>query len=211
MIKMGFISHIKKSINLKKPVVREDEIWDKNRVKIISITGMPGAGKKIVRTELEKKGIPVVVMRHVVENKMRERGIEVNNRNLRDFATELRKRHGMDIVARECVPLIQEKNSDMVILDGIRSYEEVEFLKRKYGNDFYLIAIHSSSSTRFNRLRNRGKEWDMKNWEEFEWRDEKELSWGLGKSIAKADFMIVNEKGLKHVKKQTMKILKVIL
>lgn len=184
-----------------------------SHIKIIAITGMPGAGKKLVRQIIEKHGIPVVVMRHAVENEMKEKKIDSTNKKLRKYATKIREKYGMDIVARLCVPLIDNalKKSSALILDGIRSTEEINFFKQKYNSNFILIAVHAASKTRFVRLKKRGLKWDMKKKKDFDWRDEKELSWGLGNAIAKADYMIINEGTREELKQQTEKILKKIL
>jgi dephospho-CoA kinase len=181
-------------------------------MKLIALTGMPGAGKgEVKRIILKAKEIPIVVMRTVVEDEMRSKGIEVNNRNLRNYATELRDKHGADIVARKCAPLIREKNSDVAIVDGIRGLVEVELFKKEFGDDFHLISVHTSPKVRFDRLRKRGKEWDMKEWDEFVFRDKKELSWGLGNAIAMADHVIINEGSFEELEKQVKMIMKEIL
>ncbi len=162
-------------------------------MKIIAITGMPGSGKKTIRDELEKRGIPVFVMRTVVEDELREKGIEPTNEALREYATELRKKFGYDIVARKSLERAKALGSGTVVLDGIRGETEIEFLKSQKGVEFILIAAIASAETRFERLKQRGLQWDMKTKAEFEYRDNKELSWGLDKAIAMADYSIENE------------------
>ena len=43
------------------------------------------------------------------------------------------------------------------------------------------------------RLKSRALVWDPKDREEFDWRDKKELGWGLGDLIALSDYLIINE------------------
>ena len=181
-------------------------------MKMIATTGMGGSGKGEVLKYLETRGLKSVVMRTVVENEMRENGIEVNNKNLREYATELRKKNGMDIVAKMCLPLLKEmsKEKKTVLIDGIRSYEEVELFKREFGDDFVLIAVFASLKLRFERLKKRGEEWDMKTVGELEWRDKKELSWGTGNSIALSDFIIDNSGTLKDLQKKVDEVLEKI-
>ncbi len=176
---------------------------------IIATTGMGGSGKGVVLKYLESKGLRSVVMRTVVENEMRSKGIEVTNKNLREYATQLRKHSGMDVVAKMCIPLIRKllKTEKTIVVDGIRSYEEVGLYRKEFGNDFILIAIHASLKTRFERLEKRGEEWDMKTLEELRWRDEVELRWGIGKSIALSDFVIDNNSSLENLHKQIDKII----
>lgn len=177
-------------------------------MKIIATTGMPGSGKGEVLNYLKSKGTPAIVMRDVVEDEMKKKGIEINNRTLREFGTQLREKNGMNIVAKMCVPLINQlKNNKLLLIDGIRSYDEVEFFKKKFTKDFVLIAIHVPPQLRFERLKSRGEKWDMKNLEEFLWRDKVELSWGLGNAIALADYVIDNSGSLEDLHKQIDRII----
>lgn len=179
-------------------------------MKIIATTGMPGSGKGEVLKFFEKKGIPAFVMRTVVQAELEKRGIPVNNQTLREFATELRRKEGPDVVARMCVPAITglAKKHDVVLIDGIRGYVEVKFFKKTFTKDFTLIAIHAPPQLRFERLKVRRERWDMSEWDEFVWRDEKELGWGLGEAIALADFVVDNSGNLKQLHDQLEKILK---
>lgn len=181
-------------------------------MKIIATAGMPGCGKGEFLEYLKKKGIPSLVMREAVQKEMEAKGIEVNNKNLREYATELRARKGIDIVAKMCLPLIKElpKKNKMILVDGIRGYDEVKLFKKELTEDFILIAIFASPKVRFERLTNRGEHWDMKTWEEFEWRDEVELGWGLGNAIALADYVIDNSGSLEELHKKIDELLKII-
>jgi dephospho-CoA kinase len=182
-------------------------------MKVIGITGMPAAGKTEAVNVFREKNIPVVLMREVVEKEMEEKGIEVNNENLRNYATELRERYGFDVIAKRCKPMIDEalKKNDVVVIDGIRGIKEVEYFREAYHKNFILIAIHASPKTRFERILKRGLKWDMKTWGEFVWRDKKELSWGLGEAIATADYMIVNESTLEDLRNKINKIINEIV
>lgn len=73
--------------------------------------------------------------------------------------------------------------------------------------DFYLVAIWASPLERRRRLIRRGR-FDL---EELEKRDERELSWGLGDSIALADFMIVNGGSLEEFKEEVSNLLDSLL
>ena len=176
-------------------------------MKIIAITGMPGSGKKTIREELEKKGFPVFVMRHIVEDELREKGIEPTNESLREYATELRKKFGYTVVAERSLEKIKKMNTPVVILDGIRGDMEVELFRKQNDIEFVLIAVVASAEIRFARLKERGLDWDMKTKEEFDYRDKKELSWGLGKAIEMADHKIDNEGSIEEFKKKVDRVI----
>lgn len=180
-------------------------------MKLIAITGMPGSGKKIIRQEIEKKGIPVFVMRHVVEDDLKDKGIEPTNTSLREYATEIREKFGYDIVAKKSLEIVKKMDVHVVILDGVRGDAEIHFLKTQPDIEFVLISAIASKETRFERLKHRGLEWDMKTKEEFEYRDKKELSWGLHQAIEMADYKIENEGTVEDFKKKINGLLNKIL
>ncbi len=163
-------------------------------MKIISITGMPCSGKKILREEIEKRNIPVIVMSRVVRTEMLKKGEAIDNVTLRQYATNLRKVYGYDVVAKKCVPHIERyRNLDIVAVDGVRGMKEVDLYKKIYGDDFILIGVHSSPRVRFNRMLKRCSPSDPRTFEEFEHRERTEFGWGLGDAISRSDIMIVNE------------------
>jgi dephospho-CoA kinase len=118
----------------------------------------------------------------------------------------LREEKGPGVVAELCVPKIKEAGSKIVIVDGIRSLDEIEAFKRHFSN-FLLIAIHSSPETRFKRLFRRRRSDDPGNWETFVERDSRELSVGLGSVIATADYLIVNDGTKSQLRRKVRKVL----
>lgn len=174
-------------------------------MRIIAITGMPGSGKDTVRQVLEEKGLVTVTMRHVVQAKLEEMGLPVDNRNLRELATRLREEGGPAIIAELCIPHVREagsKGGPGVVIDGIRSHDEVARFKQEFGGDMLVVAVFAPPGVRFGRLKKRGETWDMDNWEDFAWRDDKELGWGLGGAIALADVTLDNTQDLEEFKRK---------
>ena len=179
-------------------------------MKIIAITGMPLAGKGVVTKKLEERGCKFFLMRTAVEEKMKEQSIEISNESLRTFPTKLREEQGRGVVAELCIPHLDKlKTEAVVVIDGIRSPEEIDVFKKQYGEDFVLIAVWASLKTRFSRLGNRSDHPadEPKTMEELKWRDEKELGWGLGESIARADYMVINEGTMEEYENQIQLIL----
>lgn len=169
-------------------------------MKVIALTGMPGAGKSVVIDKLKSEGYKTVYMGSVVRTEMTEKNIDTSSKNVRNFATELRKEYGDDIVAKRILPELQDKLSTSedkpVIIEDIKGIAEVEFFRKELGENFVLIAIHASPHQRYIRSRDREQEWDdktIKDFEEFQWRDRKEIGWGLADAIALADYIIMNE------------------
>lgn len=159
---------------------------------VIGITGMPGAGKAVVKEIVQEMGYPLVVMGDVVRDEVKRRGLESTPENLGLVMLKLREEEGPAIVARRCIPQIKDAKESVVIIDGIRSPHEVKEFKNHFPF-FTLIAIHASPETRFKRLSQRKRSDDPKTWKTFEERDNRELRVGLGDVIAIADHIIVNE------------------
>jgi dephospho-CoA kinase len=105
---------------------------------------------------------------------------------------KLREEEGPDVIARRCIPKIENAKTRVVVVDGVRSLQEVEEYKRHFKN-FVSIAVHSSPETRFQRVFRRRRSDDSQGWETFRERDMRELSVGLGGVIATADYLVVNE------------------
>jgi dephospho-CoA kinase len=159
---------------------------------VVGLAGMPGSGKSLVVEAARLEGYGVIVMGDVVREETKKYGLELNPKNVGKVMLELRKKGGASVVAEECIPKIERKRSAKVIVDGIRSLNEVDAFKNHFPK-FSLIAVHSSSEARFNRLYRRHRSDDPDGWELFHERDMRELSVGLGSAIAMAEYIIVNE------------------
>jgi dephospho-CoA kinase len=175
---------------------------------ILGLTGMPGAGKGIVREIFQKMGYVVVVMGDAVREESKRRNLEPTPENLGIIMLELRKDEGPAAIAKRCIPKM-EKIKDRIVVEGIRSLYEVDEFKKHFPN-FTLIAIHASPETRFQRLFKRNRSDDPKEWETFMERDFRELGVGIGAAIATSDHMITNEGSKVQLQKKTRKVLKEI-
>jgi dephospho-CoA kinase len=170
---------------------------------------MPGSGKTTISEIVKEMGIPVIVMGDVVREEARIRGIEPTPKNLGKLMIELREKMGANVIAKRCVDKIKELNSKIVLVEGVRSLEEVEEF-RKVG-DVKIVAVHSSPKTRYERLSRRGRSDDPKSWEEFRERDLRELDVGIGRVISLADEIIINEGTLEDLKENTLKVFRKVI
>jgi dephospho-CoA kinase len=174
---------------------------------VIGVAGMPGAGKSVVVNVARENGYGVVVMGDVVREEAEKRCLEPSPENLGRIMLELRQSEGASVIAKRCIPKIENASESKIIVDGIRSLAEVKEFKR-YFPKFTLIAVHASPETRFKRLYHRQRSDDPKNWEIFHERDMRELSVGLGEAIAMAEHLIVNEGSLEVVKREIKEVLR---
>ena len=123
--------------------------------KLIAIVGMSGSGKSVATTYLEDKGYTKIYFGGVIYDKMKEEGIEITPDSQKEFRENLRKEHGMGVVAKLLLPKIEEayKNGNTV-LDGLYSWDEYLILKEKF-NNLKMICICCDKELRYKRVSER--------------------------------------------------------
>jgi len=173
---------------------------------VLGLTGMPGSGKSLVVKVAKERGYNVVVMGDVVREEARKRRVDPNPENIGKIMLELRQTEGSGVIAKRCIPKIQNANGRKVIVDGIRSLNEVEEFKKNFPA-FSLLAVHASPETRFNRLYHRRRSDDAEDWKVFHERDVRELTVGLGNAIAMAEYNIVNEEPMEVIREKIRHVL----
>jgi len=176
-------------------------------MKIIAFTGMPASGKSEAVQLAKDKGIPVIRMGDLVWEETRRQSKPLDDKNVGNVASSMRKKYGMDIWAKRTVEKIYSlKKSPQLVIDGIRNMEEIEYFKKELGLDFFVVAIDASDKIRRKRAITRGRTDDSKNLKDLEERDKREMLWGLQKVIADADIIIPNNGSLDQFKKRVIAV-----
>ena len=186
--------------------IDEHYFWYVLNKLIVCLTGMPGAGKSTIADGLKTKGYEVINMGNAVREEAKKRNLESTRENLGKLMLELREKNGPGAIAELVKPQIESSTSNVILIDGVRSNDEIKVLK-KFGT-VKLLAIHASTDTRFDFLQKRGRSDDPQTKEHFEERDNRELGVGISNSIALSDYAISNI-GLtkKELIEQTFKII----
>ncbi len=176
-------------------------------MKIIAFVGLPASGKSEAASVARSMNIPVVSMGDAVREEAARRGLPPTDENIGGTGTALRREEGMDAIAKRCVPGIRAQTSRVVVVDGTRNIEEVNYFKKQFGKEFRLIAILAPFELRFERVKKRARSDDMTGKEELRRRDEREKGWGLDKALAIADVTINNTGSILEFKEEIGKLL----
>ena len=101
--------------------------------KIIAIVGMCGSGKSVVCDYYESLGFTKIYFGGVTLDKIKEEGLEINEKNEKYMREKLRKEYGMSAYAIILLPKIEEAlKYGNVVLDGLYSWDELKVLKEKF-------------------------------------------------------------------------------
>ncbi len=95
---------------------------------IVIVTGMPGSGKSKIVKEFEKRGFPSVSLGgDIVREETLKRGLELTKENVAKVSIRLRQELGQNAVAKLAVEKVKAllKGSKVVVIDGVRSLDEV--------------------------------------------------------------------------------------
>jgi dephospho-CoA kinase len=173
---------------------------------VIAIAGMSGAGKAVASNTAKKLGIPVFVCGDVLREEAKMRKIVATPENFGNLMVQMRKDEGPSVMIKRLLPRILDTKSKIVIVEGLRSIDELESLINNF--EVTLLAIHANPKQRFQRLTYRGRGDDPKTIEEFNSRDTRELSLGVGSVIALADYLIMNDSTLEKFQQKLMDFFK---
>ena len=142
---------------------------------------MPGAGKSTIVNKLQEIGFTKFTLGDGIRAEAKRRNVDPSGENLGKIMLEVREKNGPGAVAELIKDSIQNSTQDVVIIDGVRSIAEIDVLKQI--GDVKLLAIDASPETRFNFLSSRGRSDDPKTQENFQERDNREISVGLDLSL----------------------------
>ena len=162
--------------------------------KVITLVGMPGAGKSSCVDYLKEKGLPSVYFGGITLEEIKKRGLDVTPENEKLVREGIRKEEGKDAYAKRIVSQVKElfsQDQTLVVADGLYSWSEYKVFKEEFGDNALIIAIAAARNLRHERLASRqvrpmtDKEVTAREYAEIE-NIEK------GGPIANADFTILN-------------------
>ncbi|HEX3721011.1 MAG TPA: AAA family ATPase [Verrucomicrobiae bacterium] len=132
-------------------------------MKVIGICGQPASGKDTVADFFVSKGFAHISLGDTLREEMGKQGLPIDRAHMSIFAADAKKTRGMAYLAE----LAAGKMSGNTVVSGIRGTAEVEFLRRRFGADFTLLAVDAPLEMRYARARKRNRTGDDISFEEF--------------------------------------------
>jgi dephospho-CoA kinase len=167
--------------------------------KVIAFVGMPGCGKGTCTDYLENKGWPKVYFGGMVYDEVALRGLDIV-RDERFVREDMRKKDGVEVLAKRAAAKADKSFASghpVVVLDGLYSWSEYTYLRKKYVDDLTVIAIFTPRAERYRRTAARRDGKRVYTEADIERRDIEEIE-GLEKGgpIAIADYTLLNDGGV---------------
>ena len=166
--------------------------WSQEKKIILVIVGLPGAGKTEAANYFKAKGLPVISLGKIINDYISEHKLSHSIENHKKVALELRAKYGKEAMVVLNEEKIEEsfKKSNIVVIEGMRSFEEYLHLKKKFSNKkIFLLGIYADKEIRWQRIKKRKTRSDLKGQE----RDLHELiNLNMAPTIAFCDYLIKN-------------------
>ncbi len=177
---------------------------------ILTLVGMPGAGKSSIVDHLKEKGYPAVYFGGINLKEIKRRGLDVNEESEKIVRRELREQYGKDSHAKlisEEINQLHKAGQHYIVADGLYSWSEYKYFKHLYGPNAVVVAIAASRKTRHKRLAKRPvrplteTEASARDYNEIETIEK-------GGPIANADHTVTNDHDVQMLIAQIEKILR---
>jgi len=108
---------------------------------------MPGSGKSTIVSALKARGLEALNLGDGVRTEAKRRNIEPTGDNLGKLMLELREKNGPGAIAILLTEPIENSQSEIIIIDGVRSTAEIEVLKN--AGSVKLLSIEAAADTRY--------------------------------------------------------------
>lgn len=166
--------------------------WKKKQKTIIAIVGLPGSGKTDAANFLKTKNLPVISFGKTVIDRVSEKKLPHSEKSHKQIREELRSKYGNEAIAILNIDKIKASLKDnlIVVVEGMRSWEEYLYLKKELSDvKLVIICIYSEKLLRYKRISKRNNMSEHYGEE----RDINEIvGINAGPTIAYADHVIKN-------------------
>jgi len=155
---------------------------------LILIVGMPSSGKTTAAQIFEEMGFSVASTGDIVREEIKSRDLPYTKENDREVADWF---HEGDREALVIERLLDKVKGDKIVIEGLRSDEQLYKLEEKTEKVPVIIAIKASFESRLKRELAKKRFTDMTR-EDLEKRDMAEMRLGEGELMEKANYIIDN-------------------
>jgi adenylate kinase len=170
--------------------------WERKQKTIVAIVGLPGAGKTEAAKFFREKKLPVISFGHIVVDYIEKKKWPHTEEVHKKVREEFRQRYGKKVMAYLNLKRIKKALSKnlLVVVDGMRSWEEYTFLKEKLPHlRLIVLTLYAGKHIRYQRIQHRKERSRLFG----EQRDIDELlGTNMGPTIAYCDFLIINNLSL---------------
>lgn len=183
----------------KQVVANQLHNWEQKGNTLLAIVGMPGSGKTEAALHFKKLGLPIIsfseIVKKTIERKKLPDTLEVHH-NVRQELRDQYGYHAMALLSHKKI-LEELKKHKLVVLEGMRSWEEYEYLIKEFPESkIYILALHVDKQKRYSRIKKRKERSQLGG----EKRDLDELlQTHMGPTIAYADFLVKNNFSLEEL------------
>jgi dCMP deaminase len=179
---------------------------------IIGLTGKNGSGKGAAADFLVESGYEYFSLSDSLRDELVERKKDTSRENLIAIGNELRQKYGAGVLAER---ILRKISIDAhAVIDSIRNPFEVEALRRR--TDFHLVSIEADSETRWNRIKDRKRAGDPKNYECFLDVERREASTSdpttqqMDRTAEMADAVVYNNSTIEELRKQIRQVVQTL-
>ncbi len=184
--------------NIGRQLIKNQIIEWKNKGQIIiALVGLPGSGKTEASKFFRHKRLPVIHFGKVINDYVDENKLAHTEEVHKKIREDLRRRYGIQALA-----VLNEKNikealkmHKIIVIDGMRSWEEYMYLKQKFPKiRIAIVGLYADKSVRYARLSKRAYRSHLFG----ENRDINELlGTNMGPTLSFSDYLIKNNYSLK--------------
>jgi dephospho-CoA kinase len=177
--------------------------------KLILIVGLSGSGKSTVSDFIKKRfNADVFLSGDIVRDETRRRGLSYTPENDSKIADWFNLKGREKLLVKRILSKAKKSKKNLVVLEGFRSDQDLEYLKEMSKTKPFVIAIKTPFNVRARRLLKRKKRFGEDPIKYLRFRDKEEKSHGILQLMKKADYTIDNSK---LNKKQTNAIIDKIM
>jgi len=177
--------------------------------KLIVIVGLPGSGKSTAADFIKKKFNSVIFHSgDIIREEIKRRGLKYTPKTDAFVANWFHRSGREKLLVRRIWEKIKKSNKKLIVIEGLRSYDQLRYLEKITMARPVVIAIMASFNVRLERELKRKRFGKDESLSYLKLRERLEKSHGIERLIRKADYKIDNSK--LSIKQTNVKISKTV-